>query len=216
MFSWSADFHGSFLRDKTPDSTTGFKEGDESIVKFCRTVMNIPGYKPYGHQIAIINNVLNMALGQFYRKEFQKNYSAVLQRFNVLRNILITSATIPRQEGKSTAVQMIAAALALTVPTRKEGRPYGIGIVSINLKGTYKMIQDIENMLTSINYPGVRIEKTADLIIVYFPDGRFNFIKGFQTGEVRIFVSLVIKLLVMLLLFIEIFCQCHLSLTCER
>jgi hypothetical protein len=84
-------------------------------------------------------------------------------------------------------LQMVALAMALTTPTRKHGEyAFGIGLVSVNLGASKKMISDIVDLLESLpnKPPGISIHSNATFIEITFPDGRTNRIYGFQRGPV--------------------------------
>jgi hypothetical protein len=101
--------------------------------------------------------------------------------------LIIASTGAPRRAGKSTLLQLVAAALVICTPTCKNGDyPFGVGLVSINLGASKKMIDDILDIIDKMpNKPeGITIHSNATFIKVTFADGRDNRIYGFQTGQV--------------------------------
>ena len=184
MFLWVKDFHASFFIKKVEKEDI-FSKGDNTIKEFCKVITRIPGFSPYEYQLNLMSIVLEMIIPTFYWYMWQDYKSIVLKRYNQKSIPQICSSCAARRDGKSTFFQMVCIGLALCVPRRQNEYRYGVGLVSINLNGSIKMIQDIYDMMLLLNYPGVKIVHTATKIIVKHSDG-INAILGFQTGEVSL------------------------------
>lgn len=193
-FNWSEGFLQEYFDEENsfydlPHENEGdsiFKQGDDAMREFCRVLTEIPGYDPFEYQLTLMNIIVELAIPTFYWNVWKDHKQAVLERYGVNRIPTITSSCASRRDGKSTFFQMVVAALLLCSPPRKD-YTYGIGLVSINLAGSKKMIEDIGNMLKTINYPGVKIDVTATRIEVTHPCGGVNRAFGFQTGNVSDF-----------------------------
>lgn len=154
------------------------------MMQFARTISSIEGYRLWDFQRQILFLVFVLCIPTMYINIWNKHQKGVLLRYVVSHLLYISSTCSTRREGKSTIFQMIAAALVLCAPRRSD-YPFGIGIFSINLAASKKMINDIGKILLSMKRPvGVTIHIYSTLIIVKFPDGKENRIYGFQTGEV--------------------------------
>jgi hypothetical protein len=192
VFNWSEAYYTDYAESASDgNSDDVFREGDEAMLNFARTISSIPGLRLFEFQRELLPLALLLAIPTMYFNIWYKYRKQVLARYGLTEADLryIVSACAARRDGKSTFFQMLAAALVLTAPRRRHGEyAYGIGLVSINLEASKKMIGDIERLIHSIpNKPeGIKIYKTATRIRVLFPDGESNIIYGFQTGEVSI------------------------------
>jgi len=180
--NWIDDLHEDYFR-KTEEKEDIFLKGDNAIKDFCKVMTRIPGYNPYEYQLNLMNVVIDSLIPTFYWYIWQDHKKVILRRYGKKRIEQIYSSCASRRDGKSTFFQMVCVGLALCVPRRVNEYRYGIGLFSINLQGSKKMIEDIYNMLKLVSYPDVTIEKTKTNIRVYHKDG-MNEILGFQTGEV--------------------------------
>ena len=200
MFDWSENFLHEFFEEDSIYGDDGehsiFKQGDAAMREFCRILTEIPGFDPFEYQLTLMNIIVELAIPTFYWNVWKDHKQAALERYGLSRTPTITSSCASRRDGKSTFFQMVVCALLLCSPPRKD-YTYGIGLVSINLAGSKKMIEDIGNMLRAINYPGVRINVTATRIEVIHPCGGMNRAFGFQTGNVSLLCDEVVGLHVM-------------------
>ncbi len=183
MFEWTTETYDEYEKSKE-DKKDIYSEGDEAMMNFARTVSSMEGYRLWDYQRQILFLIFSLAIPTMYINIWDKHQKSVLLRYLIDTLLCISSTSATRREGKSTIFQIIAAALALTAP-RRNGYPFGIGIFSINLQASKKMIQDIEKIIMSMKHPpGVTVHATATMIIIKFPDGKENRIYGFQTGDV--------------------------------
>lgn len=166
-----------------------FQEGDDAIMNFARTVSSVPGKRLWDFQKELLNLIITLIVPTMYFNIWNRYRDKVLARYGLTLNdlLIIASTGAPRRAGKSTLLQLVGAALAITSPTCKHGEyPFGVGLVSINLGASKKMIDDILDIIDKMpNKPdGITIHSNATFIKITFADGRDNRIYGFQTGQV--------------------------------
>lgn len=166
-----------------------FQEGDDAMMRFARAVSSVPGKRLWDFQKELLNLIMTLVVPSMYFNIWNRYRDKVLARYNLTLNdlLIIASTGAPRRAGKSTLLQLVAAALAITTPTCKNGDyPFGVGLVSINLGASKKMIDDILDIIDKMpNKPeGITIHSNATFIKITFADGRDNRIYGFQTGQV--------------------------------
>jgi hypothetical protein len=196
-FEWSSEVYTRYADSKennTDNSNSSkedaiFADGDRAMINLSRYLSSIHRLFEYQKQLAPLAFLL--AIPTMYYNIWHKYRRQILARYGLTEAQLYSmiSTTATRRDGKSTFFQLLVAALALASPPRRHGEyAFGLGIVSINLEASKKMITDIERILQMMpNKPdGIRIHKTATKIIITFPDGRQNIIYGFQTGEVSL------------------------------
>lgn len=182
MFRWSKKFVSEYFRETQKKTQDVYHVGDVAIRLFAMLLVTIPRLDPMEYQLSLMNVIIELAIPTFYYYIWTNMKASILKRYSVSSLPIITSSQAPRRDGKSTFYQMVVCALLLCAPVRKD-YVYGIGLVSINLEGSKKMIDDIYRMLQSINWPGVEIYATKTKIEVRHKDG-INRVYGFQTGNV--------------------------------
>lgn len=184
MFDWTTETYSSYEKSKVEKKDI-YTEGDEAMMQFARTVSSIEGYRLWDFQRQILFLVFVLCIPTMYVNIWNKHQKTVLLRYVVDHLLYISSTCSTRREGKSSIFQMIAAALVLCAPPRSD-YSFGIGIFSINLDASKKMIGDIGKILLSMKRPDnvTDIKIFSTKIIVIFKGGKRNIIYGFQTGEV--------------------------------
>lgn len=191
VFSWSDTTYDSYEKSKVDAKSVDtdiFHEGDIAMLMFATVISSV--YRLFEFQKQLVALTCILAIPTLYFNIWSKYRRQILARYGLTEQELysMVSACASRRDGKSTFFQLLAAALVLCSPPRRNSEySFGIGIVSINLEASKKMIRDIEKIIHMIpdKPEGIKIQKTATKIIVTFPNGLQNIIYGLQTGEVR-------------------------------
>jgi hypothetical protein len=198
MFRWTTSLYKNYrktipvpINDQIISriSVDEFKEGDDAMEKFSRTICSFAGYRLYEYQRQLLNLSINLAVPILYYNIWNTRKTQILKRYAIDKLYSIVSTSAPRRDGKSTFLELFAATLLICAPPRKKAYRYGIGYVSINLGASKKVVKDIDDLLNSVDltqYGIVSKVTVVDRIKVYFKDGSFNELIGFQSGDVSI------------------------------
>lgn len=189
MWDWSGDLYDEYFKKKKRRnghiSINPLQDGDDAMRNFCQVLMSVPGYYPMDFQIEILSIFGKMALSTIYYKYWAKYQREIKEQYGNLRIPIIGSTKASRRDGKSTAFQLVIAALLLCAPPRTD-YCYGIGIVSNNLAGSKKMIEDIIDLFNKMDTSHVKISSTATKIFVEHKNG-INKLFAFTTKNVSYF-----------------------------
>lgn len=177
-----------YIDKKNGVTRSVFDEGDDAMMRFARSISSVPGKRLWDAQKIMLDPILSMIISHAYYNQWPSHRDVILRRYGWTSQtfpIMIT-AEAPRRGGKSTTMQLVAACLVTTMPTRKTDYAFGVGVVSVNMDASKKMLADIHDIIQLMpNLPkGIQIYVTTKFIGIIYPDGRQNRIYGFQTGKV--------------------------------